>query len=48
MKRAVALAPKAALFQANLGEMYRLAGRPDLAIEHGERAWRSSPIIPRR
>jgi len=33
VQRATKLAPQVALFQANLGEMYRLAGRPKLAVE---------------
>lgn len=46
VKRATELAPDVALFQANLGEMYRLAGRPDLAIAHGERALVLRPDYP--
>ncbi len=46
VKRAIELAPQTALFQANLGEMYRLAGRADFALEHGRRAVALNPDYP--
>ena len=46
VRHAVEIAPHVALYQANLGEMYRLAGQPDLAIGHGERALALQPDYP--
>ena len=38
VRRATRLAPKVALFHANLGEMLRLAGRPKLAADSARAA----------
>jgi tetratricopeptide (TPR) repeat protein len=38
VERAIELAPGAASFHANLAEMYRLRGRPELGLAAGERA----------
>ena len=46
LRRAVKLAPDAALYHANLGEMYRLAGRLDEAVKHGRRAVKLKPDYP--
>src|SRR5579871_2770913 len=46
VERAVKLAPQVALFHANLGEMYRLAGRPKRAIEAARRALQIDPKMP--
>ncbi len=46
IERAVGLAPDAALFQANLAEMYRLAGRPKLAVDAARRALTIEPQMP--
>jgi tetratricopeptide (TPR) repeat protein len=46
VRRAVRLAPKNALFHANLGEMLRLSGRPKLAAEEARRALAIDPNMP--
>jgi tetratricopeptide (TPR) repeat protein len=46
LQRATGLAPQAALFHANLGEMYRLAGRPKLAVAEARRALEIEPAMP--
>ncbi|MGA2127269.1 MAG: tetratricopeptide repeat protein [Xanthobacteraceae bacterium] len=46
LRRAVKLAPDAALYHANLGEMCRLAGRLDEAVRHGRRAVKLEPDYP--
>jgi tetratricopeptide (TPR) repeat protein len=46
LRRAVKLAPGAALYHANLGEMCRLAGRLDEAVKHGRRAVKLKPDYP--
>ncbi len=46
VKRAAKLAPKVALFHANLGEMLRLAGRPKLAAEAARAALQIDPKMP--
>ena len=46
VRRATKLAPKNALFHANLGEMLRLAGRPKLAAEEARRALAIDPSMP--
>ena len=43
VRRAVKLAPQAALFHANLGEMLRLSGRPQQAAEEARRAIEIDP-----
>jgi tetratricopeptide (TPR) repeat protein len=43
--RATKLAPKQALYHANLGEMQRLAGRPKLAVEAARRALAIEPQL---
>jgi tetratricopeptide (TPR) repeat protein len=46
LQRACRLAPRAALFHANLGEMQRLAGRPRRAVEEARRALAIEPKMP--
>jgi tetratricopeptide (TPR) repeat protein len=46
VQRATMLAPKVALFRANLGEMYRVAGRPKLAVDEARRALAIEPNMP--
>ncbi len=46
VQRAVKLAPRTALFHANLGEMLRLAGRPKLAVDAARRALAIEPAMP--
>ena len=46
VRRATKLAPQAALFHANLGEMLRLAGRPKLAVESARAALDIDPKMP--
>jgi tetratricopeptide (TPR) repeat protein len=46
LRRAVALAPRAALFHANLGEMCRLAGHAEEAVREGRRAVELEPDYP--
>ena len=46
VQRAIKLAPKVALFHANVGEMLRLAGRPRLAVEAAQRAIAIDPQMP--
>ncbi len=46
VQHASKLAPRVALFHANLGEMYRLAGRPKLAVEEARRAIAIEPNMP--
>ena len=46
VQRAIKLAPKVALFHANVGEMLRLAGRPRLAVEAAQRAIAIDPHMP--
>jgi tetratricopeptide (TPR) repeat protein len=46
LRHAVKLAPRAALFHANLGEMLRLSGRPKLAVEQARRAIEIDPAMP--
>ncbi|HZR90137.1 MAG TPA: tetratricopeptide repeat protein [Bradyrhizobium sp.] len=46
VERATRLAPRVALFHANLGEMLRLAGRPKLAVEEARRALAIEPEMP--
>ena len=46
LQRTVKLAPQVALYHANLGEMYRLAGRPRLAAEQAQRALEIEPDMP--
>ena len=43
VERSVALAPGVALYHSNLGEMYRMAGRHELAVRCGERATALEP-----
>jgi tetratricopeptide (TPR) repeat protein len=43
VERAIELAPNIALFHANVGEMYRLTGRPKLAAEAARRAIEIEP-----
>src|ERR1700736_5566439 len=43
VRRAVKLAPLVALFRANLGEMLRLAGPPQLAADEARRAIEIDP-----
>lgn len=43
VKRSVTLAPTIALYHSNLGEMYRLFGQPDLAVQCGEHATALQP-----
>ena len=45
VERATRLAPQVALFHANLGEMYRLAGRPRLAVAAARRAVEIEPTM---
>jgi len=45
-ERATKLAPHVALFHANLGEMHRLAGRPELAANAARRALEIEPKMP--
>jgi tetratricopeptide (TPR) repeat protein len=45
VRRAVRLAPKNALFHANLGEMLRLSGRPKLAADEARRAIEIDPTM---
>jgi tetratricopeptide (TPR) repeat protein len=40
---AIALAPGEALFHSNIGEMYRILGKLDQAIEHGKQAVTLNP-----
>src|SRR5581483_3929857 len=46
VERATRLAPRVALFHANLGEMLRLAGRPKQAVEEARRALQIQPAMP--
>jgi len=46
VKRATKLAPQIALYHANLGEMLRLAGCPELAAEEARRALEIEPRFP--
>jgi tetratricopeptide (TPR) repeat protein len=45
VQKAIKLAPKIALYHANLGEMLRLAGRPKLAAEEARRALEIEPTM---
>ena len=46
VRRAIALAPKASVFHANLSEMLRLTGQPQAAVEAAERALAIDPDMP--
>jgi tetratricopeptide (TPR) repeat protein len=46
VRRAIALDGKVALYHANLGEMCRLSGRPDLAADAARRAIEIEPDYP--